>query len=347
MNNSTLIWKKITYPEVRKDMYLISENGDVMNAITLKVLSPYEDKDGYLKVGLCCNIQNKIKTIFIHRLVAHEFVPNPNNHPVVDHLDGKKKHNHYTNLEWVTIRENTIRAELLGLRNVQGEYNGNSSRTEEEVRSICEKYEQGWSVRDVFKWLLKDDSAKTSEHLGLYEFLRRIKTKESWEYIVSEYSYSTDLPKEKKGWHVPKPQTSNFKYSEEDIHDVCMRLENGQTVISIVEDKLGNRDLSIPETKRLYGWINDIRLGRCWSSISSQYNINKSKGTERWMEFDENICKMVDAGLSKKEIRHSLGVTSKIKEPALAQRIDSMIDRYKTMKSIKYKESIISNSNLI
>ena len=50
---------------------------------------------------------------------------------MVDHIDSNKQNNHYTNLEWVTIRENTLRAERLGLRKIQGEYNGNSKYTEE------------------------------------------------------------------------------------------------------------------------------------------------------------------------------------------------------------------------
>lgn len=75
------------------------------------------DKDGYCKVVLCeYGIKNG-KSFFVHRLVAKAFIPNLENKPVVNHIDGVKNNNKYTNLEWNTIRENTIHAIKSGLMN--------------------------------------------------------------------------------------------------------------------------------------------------------------------------------------------------------------------------------------
>lgn len=60
--------------------------------------------NGYEQVNI--RIGNKYVTKLIHRFVAVAFIPNPDNKPCVDHIDGNKRNNYVSNLRWVTPVEN-------------------------------------------------------------------------------------------------------------------------------------------------------------------------------------------------------------------------------------------------
>lgn len=70
-------------------------------------------KVDYLRVSLCKN--GKDELIYIHRLVAEAYIPNPENKPMVNHINGIKSDNRVENLEWVTDQENRTHAFEHGL----------------------------------------------------------------------------------------------------------------------------------------------------------------------------------------------------------------------------------------
>ena len=144
--NNMEIFKDIVRFE---NKYQISNTGKVRNKKTGLMLKPKYNQKGYQYVNLSVNRTKSIKW-YIHRLVGFHFIPNPENKPQINHIDGNPSNNVVENLEWVTNEENQRHAVLNNLH-FQGETHKDSKFTNDSVKLLPELIKIGFSLVEVNK----------------------------------------------------------------------------------------------------------------------------------------------------------------------------------------------------
>lgn len=115
----------------------LSADGRVINWRTKSLLKPSID-DGYLR--FCVKVNGKSKGVVLHRLIAERFVLRSTNPDAtqVNHIDGNKLNNDPSNLEWVTLIDNVIHANKIGLRDSCKGFNHYGCKvTEQLVNNVC------------------------------------------------------------------------------------------------------------------------------------------------------------------------------------------------------------------
>jgi hypothetical protein len=158
------------------DAYMVSRQGKVYSTLfgKLKELKTSLDISGkYERVTLRSN-----KAYLVHRLVALTYIPNPDNLPQVNHIDGDMKNNNVENLEWVSISGNQLHAYETGLKTKpKGLLNGRQELSEEDVLEIYNKALIGYTNK----------SLSTSYNVSTTQ-IGRIKNKCAWSHITQHLS---------------------------------------------------------------------------------------------------------------------------------------------------------------
>ena len=124
--------------------YLISSHGRIMGIGTyntckkgeLLSLHKKHGRNGYIQVQLFDS--GRMRTIEVHTLVAKAFIPNPDNLPMVNHIDEDKTNNHVENLEWCTNQYNVrySNAKAIDVYTREGEF----VETVEAISETAKKY---------------------------------------------------------------------------------------------------------------------------------------------------------------------------------------------------------------
>lgn len=126
-----------TWGNVRSLDRIVVHNNGKKQRRKGKILKPFADGQGYLRVEL------KNIAYSVHRLVAQEFIPNPNNYPEVNHKDENTSNPRRDNLEWCTASYNVN----YGTRN-----NRCSSKTINNINISKQVYQYDFNGKLINVW---------------------------------------------------------------------------------------------------------------------------------------------------------------------------------------------------
>jgi len=167
-------WRSVIHKGITTG-YLVSNTGEIIGKRG-EIIKQEVSNTGRMRVNGYLN--GKSFHISVHRAVAEAFIPNPENKPEVNHLNGNPKFNWVGNLEWCTADENKEHARKFGLMSFKGINHPENVYTEEQIRQACEMC-QDPNIR------LIDIERETGINRSI---LYSIRTGRSWSHIAKDYN---------------------------------------------------------------------------------------------------------------------------------------------------------------
>lgn len=251
------IYKEVTQdmvPNVVPGKYLISSYGTVIDTIRNCQVQQNIVSGGYLKVSMQTTTPNIKIGVLVHRLVAMAFCSGDHTLPV-DHIYGNKFDHYYKHLEFVTQRENLMRALDLGL-NYRCEDKPNATFTNEQVHQICQYLEDGKDYDEIIVLMNLEKSDI------MYDRLQCIKCGKSYQSISKEYN-------------IPKYKIINGRLlNKNQVELICLAIQNNQKVSNKELFELADIDVSTKEKyNKMRHVIESIKNKKAYTDISSKYNI--------------------------------------------------------------------------
>jgi len=284
---------------------------------------------------------NNRVNIRMHRIIAELFIPNPNNLPMVNHINGKKDDNRVENLEWVTASENTQHAFDIGLhrhkyleklsdtikkniikRIMSGESNKDIGKrydiNPKEIRYIREK--RKWL--DVWEMVypgIERNNIPKKRHISIHksiiikrkDIIRAILSGETNRSITSVYGISNEMlnsVRRKDSWK-ELWDLSEFKDKEVplSVGKSDISIESRKEVIKLIlENKLNDTEIA-----ERYGLaavtISGIRNKTRWKEVWDKYFPDSNPYDKRYSLMKD----IVDGKLTNVEIGEKYGVRPK------------------------------------
>ena len=213
----------ISYPGIKIMYYEIDNEGRIRCPLSSKEIKVHEDKDGYYRVTLYSESYKKYKQFGVHRLVAWEFCKHKKGCYVVNHIDGNKKNNKSSNLEWTTPLENTRHALRMGLQCNSGPNCPSAVYTEETIRDICTKLEKGRPVLEIYRDYYPNDKKKITNR-AFYQLI----------YTIMDGTRHVSISKEYKIDKSKCESNAKKRFTKKEVNVIRKMLKKGYRNIDIL-----------------------------------------------------------------------------------------------------------------
>ncbi len=173
-------------PGIKSNTYAIYYNGTVKNIKTGRVMSQHPNAKGYP----CINLRMKDgrnNSYLVHRLMMKAYYPIENQDSLdIDHKNCKVNDYRFSNLEWVTRKENLKRAYDNGLT-LKGEDCVTAILNESDARFVCEHLEKGTPLKEIESLL--EERLGPGKKCHYHGRVRDILTRRKWKHISKEYNF--------------------------------------------------------------------------------------------------------------------------------------------------------------
>lgn len=225
--------------------YLVSNKGNIFSTYSNRILTKTLNYDGYY----VCTLRTKNNigiTSYIHRIEKMVFDYNPNYMNLsIDHIDCNKINNNLSNLEWVTLAENTRRAVKNNLL-LTGEKASWTKVKDDQVHQICKLYIDGYGLKEISKII----------NCGVDSVFSIV-------HDISRYDISSmyDIESRYRG-----------KLSDEEIHHICSIYQTHSNLSYDLLKDIIYKD--IPKSKDNQNILRNLYRHdkHCFYNISSKYN---------------------------------------------------------------------------
>ena len=180
-------WKTVTDFQ----NYEVSDLGNIRIKKTKYIMKPFRNEAGYLRISIS-NDKIKRNKFYIQRLVANEFLLNPENKQTVNHKNNKRDDNRACNLEWSTMSE----------QNIHKYKTNNKFEKRINIKSIwrldlntLQKLEKYQSTTEATKWIKQNNLTDSLNELNLRQTLINVsngKNNSAYGYKWLYEDYKTD-----------------------------------------------------------------------------------------------------------------------------------------------------------